>query len=63
MTTYRRFITPLVLVGGTVAASAFALLMGVRLRTKQEARRKAALDNWEDEGGSAAPSGVAEPPS
>lgn len=59
MTSPRRFIPPLalVLIGGAAIASIFAWLTVERLATK--GRHKAALESWEDEGGSIATTDVA----
>lgn len=61
MTSYRRFLLPLVPIGGAAAASVFAALMVERLRSKEKGRQKAKLDDWEDEGGSMAATDVAVP--
>lgn len=61
MTSYRRFIPPLVLIGGAAAVSVFALLMLGRLRDMEKGRQKAKLDDWEDEGGSVAKADAAAP--
>lgn len=57
MRTYTRIIPPVLLIGGVVVASMFASLMFERLRKKDEGRQRAALRNWEDEGGSVLPTG------
>lgn len=54
MTSYKRFILPAVLVGATAAASVFTAVMANRRRNTRKDRRKAALADWEDEGGSVA---------
>lgn len=58
---YRRFISPLLPGGRAADNSVFTLLTLGRLRNKQrdEVQQKAALDHWEDEGGSLAASDVA----
>ena len=61
MKSYRRFILPIVLIGSAAVASIFAALMAERLRNKE--RQKAALDGWEDEGGSVAVVAAAAPES
>lgn len=61
MKRYKRFIMPLVLIGGTAVASFFASLMVERVRNKE--RQKAALNDWEDEGGSVVASSAAAPES
>lgn len=61
MTSYRRFIPPLLLIGGVAVASIFASMMAERLRKKDEGPREAALRDWEDEGGSVPPIDVAAP--
>ncbi len=58
MTSYRRFIPPLVPIGGAAVASVSASPMVVRLRNKQKGRHKTALDDWENEGGSVAATAV-----
>ncbi len=59
MTNPRRFIPPLalVLIGGAAIVSIFAWLALERLGDKE--RHKAALEGWEDEGGSIATTDVA----
>ena len=61
MPSYTRFMPPFVPIGGTAGVSAFALLMLEHLRNKQKGRRKAALDDWGNEGGRMAASDVAVP--
>jgi len=58
MTTYRRFIPPLVPIGSGAAVSDFASLMVEHLRNKERVPHKRALDDWEDEGGSVAATDV-----
>ncbi|NMG73988.1 hypothetical protein [Aromatoleum diolicum] len=52
MTSYKHFILPAVLVGNSAVASVFATFMADRLRHTRKGRQKAALADWEDEGGS-----------
>ena len=52
MTSYRRFIAPPVPMGGATAASGFPTIMVAYLHNKEHGRQKAALDVWEEEGGS-----------
>lgn len=61
MKSYRRFITPLAPTGGASVATSFVPLMLERLRSKQRARQKTALGDWEDEGGSVAKAAAAAP--
>jgi hypothetical protein len=58
MTSYRRFIAP-VPMGGATAASGFPTIMGAYLHNKEHGRQKAALDVWEEEGGSVTKTAVA----
>ncbi|MBI5860778.1 MAG: hypothetical protein HZB64_01120 [Rhodocyclales bacterium] len=58
---YRRFILPLVLIGGAVAASVFASFLVARNCNKQKKLQQAALDDWVDEGGNMTASDVAAP--
>lgn len=51
MMTYKRLTSPLVPFGGAAATTVFAALMSARLRSKEQGRQKAALADWEDEGG------------
>jgi hypothetical protein len=59
MTSYRRYIPPLVPIGRAAGTSVFPSLMLERLRNKQRGRRKAALDDWENEGGNMVATNVA----
>ncbi len=52
MTSYRRFIPPLVPIDRAAARSVFPSLMAERLRNQEKSRRKPALDDWENDGGS-----------
>ncbi len=61
MTNYRRFILPLLLIAGAAVASVFAPRLAKRLRDEQQGRKKAALDEWENEGGNVAAADVAVP--
>lgn len=63
MRSFRRYIPPLVLIGGAAAASVFASLLVARLRSRQQGAQKAALDNWEGEGGCVAAGKLAAPSS
>jgi hypothetical protein len=58
---YRRVIPPLVPGGRAAEDSIFALLMLGRLRNRIKTQQNAALDRWEDEGGSVAATDVAAP--
>ena len=58
---YRRFIPPFEPIGSAASATTFASPMLERLRNKQKGRRKAALEDWENEGGRMADSDVAVP--
>lgn len=58
MTSYKHFTLPAALVGSAAVASVFATSMAERIRHTRKNRPKAALANWEDEGGSVvAPAG------
>lgn len=46
------FILSLMLIAGVAVGCIFASLTAKRLRVKEKGRYRAALDNWEDEGGS-----------
>ena len=52
MTSYKHHIPPTVRAGSTAVTSAFATFMASRLRHTRKSRGKAALADWEDEGGS-----------
>jgi hypothetical protein len=52
---------PLILTGGATTASVFTTRMVELLFHTEQGRRKAALDEWENEGGSVAPDTAQEP--
>ncbi|NMG29674.1 hypothetical protein [Aromatoleum evansii] len=52
MASYKHFILPAVLVGNAAVVPVFTRFMADRLRHTRKSRQKAALANWEDEGGS-----------
>ena len=52
MTSYRRFIAPPAPMGGATAAPGFPTVIVAYLQNKEHGRQKAALDVWEEEGGS-----------
>jgi hypothetical protein len=58
MTSYGRFISPLGQTEDAAAASTFASLMAGRLSSMQHGSRRVALEDWENEGGSTAASGL-----
>lgn len=60
MTSYKRHILPTMQVG-SAATSAFAAFMASRLRHTRASRAKAALADWEEEGGSVVAPAVATP--
>jgi len=51
MTSHTRLTPPLILTGGATTASAFTTRMVELLFNIEQGRRKAALDEWENEGG------------
>lgn len=60
MTNHKHFFSPpVVLIGGAVIATIFALLMVERICNKQKGRQKAEVGSWENEGGSVAATVVA----
>jgi hypothetical protein len=63
MTSYKHHILPAVRVGSAAVTSAFATFMASRLRHTRERRGKAALADWEEEGGSVVAPAVATPSS
>jgi hypothetical protein len=62
-TTYRRFIPQLVPGGraGDVPVFASRMVERLRIEGQEKVRRRAELDDWEDEGGSVAATDVAAP--
>ena len=52
MTRYRHFLPPKAAIAGSATASVFASLLFAQPGKKQTGRRKAPLDDWENEGGS-----------
>lgn len=63
MTSYKHFILPAALVGNAAVASVFATFMADRLHRTRKNRQKAALADWEDEGGSVVVAGATTPSS
>lgn len=59
MTSYRHFVAPPVPMGGATAASGFPTIMVAYLHNKEHGRQRAALDVWEEEGGSVTKTAVA----
>lgn len=58
MTSYKRLILPLVLLGGAAVAAGFAARMRQSRRQEEKAQREEELHDWEGEGGNQTPPAV-----